>query len=125
MAPSSTAGCRIDHTKDQLRVEVGPALPDEVQECYRALATECVTSACVRVLVIGNAAVDAFSHLALRDALRAMALAGVPAGLRLAVVAVTANLIAVYDTAVIEAGRLGIDARRFITEEDAARWLAI
>lgn len=25
---------------------------------------------------------------------------------------------------VVEAGRLGIEARRFMTEEDAARWLA-
>jgi hypothetical protein len=124
MATSSAIGCRIDRIKDTLRVEVGPALPDEVQQCYRTLANECVTHACPRVLVVGNAAVDAFSHLALRDALRAMALAGVPAGFRLAVVAVTANLIAIYDTAVVEAGRLGIDARRFMTEEDAARWLS-
>src|SRR5258708_3735556 len=124
MASSST-GCRIDRTKDKLRVEVGPALPDEVQECYRALANECVTGACARVLVIGNAALDAFSHLALRDALRAMALAGVPPGFRLAVGALTGNLIAVYDRAVTEAARLGIEARRFITEEDAARWLAV
>lgn len=124
MTLSSATGCRIDRIKDTLRVEVGPALPEEVQHCYRALANECVTRACPRVLVVGNAAVDAFSHLALRDALRAMALAGVPAGFRLAVVAVTANLIAIYDTAVVEAGRLGIDARRFMTEEDAARWLS-
>ena len=52
-----------------------------------------------------------------------MALAGVPADFRLAVVADTANLIAVYDTAVVEAGRLGIDAKRFMNEQDAARWL--
>jgi hypothetical protein len=29
----------------------------------------------------------------------------------------------VYDTAVVEAGRLGIDVRRFLTEQDASRWL--
>jgi len=124
MATSSTAGCRIDRTKERVRVEVGPALPDEVQECYRAMANECVTSGCTRVLVVGNASVDAFSHLALRDALRAMALAGLPARFRLAVVAETANLIAVYDAAVVEGGRLGIEARRFMTEEDALHWLA-
>lgn len=123
MATSRT-GCQIHRIKDQLRVEVGPALPDEVQQCYRALANECVTGACLRVLVVGNASIDAFSHLALRDALRAMALAGVPAGFRLALVAVTANLIAIYDTAVVEAERLGIEARRFMTAEEAERWLA-
>jgi hypothetical protein len=39
------------------------------------------------------------------------------------VVADTANLIAVYDAAVVEAARLGLDARRFMTEQDAASWL--
>jgi hypothetical protein len=123
-APSSKSpGCEIARTGEQLRVAVGPALPDEVQECYRAFANECVTGGCNRVLIIGNAKIDAFSHLALRDVLRAMALAGVPERFRVAVVAATANLIAVYDTAVVEAGRLGIDVRRFMTEEEAARWL--
>jgi hypothetical protein len=118
-----TPGCEIERTDHRLRVAVGPALPDEVQECYRAFANECVIGGCSRVLIVGNAKIDAFSHLALRDVLRSMALAGVSTGFRLAVVADTANLIAVYDTAVVEAGRLGIDARRFLTEEDAARWL--
>ena len=119
----NTAGCLIELKEEHLRVAVGPALSDEVQECYHAFANECVTRTCNRVLIIGNAKIDAFSHLALRDVLRSMALAGVPAGFRLAVVANTANLIAVYDTAVVEAGRLGIDAKRFMTEQDAARWL--
>jgi len=50
-------------------------------------------------------------------------LAGVPADFRLALVAKSATLIAVYDATVVEAGRLGLDARRFTTEEDAERWL--
>jgi hypothetical protein len=119
----NTPGCAIEAQGAHLRVAVGPALPDEVQDCYHAFANECVTRTCARALIIGNAKVDAFSHLALRDVLRSMALAGVPAGFRLAVVADTANLIAVYDTAVVEAGRLGIDARRFLNEQDASRWL--
>jgi hypothetical protein len=116
-------GCGIERTGERLRVAVGPALPEEVQECYRAVANECVSGGCNRVLIVGNAKIDAFSHLALRDVLRSMALAGVPVGFRLAVVADTANLIAVYDTAVIEGGRLGIDVRRFMTEADGAHWL--
>jgi hypothetical protein len=116
-------GCRIELQGEHLRVAVGPALPDEVQDCYHAFANECVTRNCKRVLIIGNAKIDAFSHLALRDVLRSMALAGVPADFRLAVVADTANLIAVYDAAVVEAGRLGLDARRFMSEQDAASWL--
>ena len=50
-------------------------------------------------------------------------LAGVPADFRLALVAKSATLIAVYDAAVVEAGRLGLQARRFQTEEEAKRWL--
>jgi len=123
MSNSSTS-CAIDRTDGVLRVQVGPGLPDEVQRCYHAIATECVKQACQHVLIIGSSRIDAFSHLALRDVLRAMALAGLPAGFRLAAVAETANLIAVYDAAVVEAGRLGIESRRFMTEEDALRWLA-
>ncbi|HZE59318.1 MAG TPA: hypothetical protein VE085_02060 [Burkholderiales bacterium] len=121
--PSSSNSCTIDRTDGALRAQVRPALPDEVQQCYRAVANECVTHGCKRVLIVGSSKIDAFSHLALRDALRAMALAGLPAGFRLAAVAQTANLIAIYDAAIVEAGRLGIEARRFLTEEDAARWL--
>ena len=119
-----TPGCGIERTGERLRVAVGPALPDEVQECYRAVANECVIGGCNRVLIVGNAKIDAFSHLALRDVLRAMAVVGLPDPFRLATVAETANLIAVYDAAVVEAARLGIESRRFMTEEDALRWLA-
>ena len=117
------AGCEIVQHPGYLRAVVGPGLADEVQECYRALAAACITRACTRVLVIGHATLDPFYHLAGRDALRSIALAGVPADFRLALVAISAGLIAVYDAAVVEAGRLSLEARRFITEEEAERWL--
>jgi hypothetical protein len=116
-------GCEIGQADRYLRATVGPGLADEVQECYRALATECLVRQCNRILVIGLATIDPFYHLAGRDALRSLALAGVPADFRLALVAKNATLIAVYDAAVVEAGRLGLDARRFMTEEEAERWL--
>jgi len=116
-------GCDIAQTEGHIRVAVGPGLAIEVQECYRTFVTECLTRQCARALIVGIADLDPFYHLAARDALRAMALAGVPANFRLALVAMTPSLIAVYDTAVVEASRLGINARRFMTEDDAARWL--
>ena len=116
-------GCEIDQEERYLRATVGPGLADEVQECYRALANTCLTRQCSRVLVIGIATIDPFYHIAGRDALRSIALAGVPADFRLALVAKSAMLIAVYDAAVVEAGRLGLEARRFISEEEAVRWL--
>jgi hypothetical protein len=117
------AGCEIIQHPGYLRATVGPGLADEVQECYRALAAACITRACNRVLVIGEATLDPFYHLAGRDTLRSIALAGVPADFRLALVAMNAGLIAVFDAAVVEAGRLNLQARRFITREEAERWL--
>jgi hypothetical protein len=107
-----------------LRASVGPGLADEVQECYRAVANHCLSRGCQRVLILGSSKFDAFVHLAGRDALRSLALAGVPAGFRLALVALTPDLIAIYDTAVLEAERLGIEARRFMSEDDAKVWLS-
>ncbi|MFN2644301.1 MAG: hypothetical protein ABR570_04875 [Burkholderiales bacterium] len=117
------AGCVIEEENGLLRANVGPGLAEEVQRCYRALATACVTGQCTRVLIIGHGTLDPFYHLAGRDALRSMALAGVAANFRLALVAKSAGLIAVYDAAVVEAGRHNIDARRFMTEEEAEGWL--
>lgn len=118
-----SAGCEIRQDEHYLRASVGPGLAEEVQQCYRALANECVVRQCRRVLVVGRATTDPFYHLAGRDALRSLALAGVPADLRLALVAESAGLIAVFDAAVVEAGRLGLHARRFTTEEEAEQWL--
>jgi hypothetical protein len=119
-----TAGCDIDQGPSYIRGSVGPGLADEVQECYRALVNECLQRHCKRALVLGRARTDAFYHLALRDALRAMSVAGLPPEFRIALVAETPDLIAIYDAAVVEAARCGIEARRFLATADAERWLA-
>jgi hypothetical protein len=119
-----TAGCGIDQGSAYLRGTVGPGLADEVQECYRAFVHECLQRHCARALIIGQARIDAFYHLALRDALRSMSVAGLPQGFRIALVAETPDLIAVYDAAVVEAARCGIEARRFRATPEAERWLA-
>ena len=118
-----TAGCAIDEAAVYIRANVGPGLADQVQECYRAFVHECLQRQSRRALVVGSAKSDAFNHLAVRDALRAMSVAGVPSTLRIALVAETPDLIAIYDAAVVEAGRCGIEARRFQSVEDAERWL--
>jgi hypothetical protein len=116
--------CSITHEEAWLRVDVGQGLADEVQECYRAAAMECLRSNCKRILVLGRATFDPQAHLAGRDALRSLALAGVAEGFRLALVALTENLTGIYDVAVVEADRLGLEARRFGAENEAERWLA-
>ena len=117
-------GCAIGRKHGDLRAVVCSRRAEDVQRCYQALAEECIRHQCRRMLVIGRSTDDAFVHLAGRDALRSLALAGVPPSFRLALVAETADLIAVYDAAVVEAGRRGLLARRFTSEEDAVRWLA-
>lgn len=116
--------CDIAPGSHWLRVSVGAGLADEVQACYRAAAAECLRTGCHRVLVVGAASFDPSVHLAGRDALRSLALAGLPAGFRLALVALSANLVDIYDNAVLEAERLGLEARRFGSEPEAERWLA-
>src|SRR5262245_4028939 len=119
-----SAACSIDRGPAHLRATVGPGLADEVQGCYRALVHECLQRHFSRALILGRARVDAFNHLALRDALHSMSVAGVPADFRIALVAETPDLIAIYDAAVVEAGRCGIEVRRFPTAADAERWLS-
>ncbi len=117
------ASCEIVHLPGWVRVSVGPALADEVQECYRAAAMECLRGHCHRVLVVGMAKFDPMAHVAGRDALRSLALAGMPADFRLALVALSRNLVGIYDDAVLEADRLGLEARRFESEAEAESWL--
>lgn len=115
--------CNIEEGEHYLRCAVGPGQPHEIQECYRTLATECLLRKGKSVLVAAGGCSDSFVHLAGRDSMRAIALAGVPPGFRLAFVALTPDMIAVYDAAVVEAGRCGIRARRFRTEDEAIAWL--
>lgn len=116
--------CEIVPESGWLRVSVGPGLAEEVQECYRSAAMECLHGHCARVLVLGLATFDPTAHLAGRDALRSLALVGVAQNFRLALVALSENLVRIYDDAVVEAGRLGLEARRFGTQTEAERWLA-
>lgn len=117
-------GCDIDQAQGYMRVSVGSGLAQQVQECYRTFVNECLQRGSSRALILGTARYDAFYHLALRDALRSMAVAGLPSGFRLALVASTPDLIAIYDAALVEAGRCGIEARRFLDEAAAKGWLA-
>jgi len=118
-------GCEIELGPVNLRANVGPGLAQQIQACYRAVVNECLNRRCTRVLIVGVSNGDAFNHLALRDALRSMSVAGLPPDFRLAVVAGTPDLIAVFDAAVVEAGRCSIDARRLLTVAEAEGWLAV
>lgn len=119
-----SACCDIGEAPYFLHCVVGPGQPHEIQDCYRTLANECLLRRGKSLLIVGAGGNDSFVHLAGRDSLRALALAGVPPEFRLALVAASADMIAIYDAAVVEATRRGIQARRFRAEDDAAAWLA-
>ena len=118
-----TEDCDIAQGEHYIRGQVGEGRAIEVQECYRAFVNECLQRQSKCALVVGRARSDAFYHLALRDVLRSMTLVGLPPDFRLALVSETPELIAVYDAAVIEALRCGIEVKRFASEADAVPWL--
>jgi hypothetical protein len=119
-----TAQCDIRPANHHVRAFVGAGLAHEVQECYRSFVNECLQRQCQRALIVGESGADAFVHLAARDAIHSMIVAGVPAGFRLAFVAGDPGMIAVYDAAVVEARRNGMEARRFSDEAAAKEWLS-
>jgi len=115
--------CAIGTVGDYVRADVGPGHAGEIQKCYQDWACACVRGKHRRALLVGTSRGDDFAHLAARDAIASMAVAGIPAQFRLAVVARSVLLITVYDAVVVAARRQGIDARRFQDEEEAVKWL--
>ena len=115
--------CEIGTAEGICRAFVGPAQASRVRQCYEDWACACVLGEFRKALLIGRSDSDAFTHLAARDAIASMVLAGIPADFRLAVVALSANLIAVYDAVIVEANRRGLQARRLLNEAEASKWL--
>lgn len=122
-APTARPVCEISIVDDYVRADVGPASAGEIQQCYQDWAYACLGGQYRRALLVGTSRGDEFAHLAARDAIASMALAGIPSQFRLAVVAHSVLLIAVYDAVVVAARRHGIDGRRFQEEEEAVQWL--
>jgi len=116
--------CSIGIVDDCVRADVAPGHAGEIQKCYEDWACACLDGGHRRALLVGMSQGDEFAHLAARDAIASMAVAGIPSGFRLAVVARNVLLITIYDAVVVAARRHGIEARRFQDEEEAVRWLA-
>ena len=116
--------CEIRIVDDYVRADLGPGHAGELQKCYEDWACACLSGKYRRALLVGASQGDEFAHLAARDAIASMALAGNPAEFRLAVVARNVLLIAIYDAVVVAARRHGMDARRFQDEKEALQWLA-
>lgn len=115
--------CEIAIVGDYVRARVDPGHAGEIRQCYEDWACACLLGEYRRALLVGTSRGDEFAHLAARDAVASMVLAGIPPQFRLAAVARNAHLIAVYDAVIVAAQRQGIEARRFQDEADAVRWL--
>ncbi len=115
--------CEIQGSGVFLRAKIRRGHVDEVQECYRTMAVECVRRGCTRLLIVGSESDDAYAHRALNDALRSLSVAGLPGDFRLALVPASLVVAQVYDAAITEASKMGIAARRFRDERAAAAWL--
>jgi len=116
--------CSIGIVDDYVRADVAPGHAGEIQQCYQDWAYACLDGGYRRALLVGMSQGDEFAHLAARDAIASMAVAGIPPEFRLAVIARNVLLITIYDAVVVAARRHGIDARRFQDEAEAVRWLA-
>lgn len=122
--PTAAGICEISTVDGCVRASVGRGHAHEIQECYGDWARACLSGGARCGLLVGASDGDAFVHLAARDAIASMALAGLPSGFRIAVIALNAPLIAIYDTVVVAALRRGIEARRFQDEASASAWLS-
>jgi hypothetical protein len=115
--------CEVHGAGVFLRARIRRANVHEVQECYRNMAVECIRRGCTRVLVLASDSDDVYAHGALRDALRSLSVAGLPAGFRMALVPDSRNVGRIYDAVIAEAAKHGIEARRFADEPAAVAWL--
>lgn len=113
--------CSIQSTGNMVRATVGPGDAAEIQDCYRAIAVFCIQSQ-VRCALVVSGDGEATDHLALKDGMSCVAMAGLPQDFRLALVA-TPETQAVYALAEEAARHSGIKAKLFQTEEEAVSWL--
>jgi hypothetical protein len=115
--------CEVHGAGVFLRAQIRRAHVHEVQECYRTMAVECIRRGCTRVVVVASESDDVHAHGALHDALCSLAVAGLPAGFRMALVTHSRNIRRIYDAVIAEAAKYGIEARQFADEPTAVAWL--
>lgn len=114
--------CKIDHAGQYVRADVGDGSSEEVQECYRTLASLALEHKFTRVLVVGIGQ-DSQSHLTARDVVIAFDVLGVPAGFKVAFVAKSDATLNGFKHAEFAANERGLRARVFRDEGAAVEWL--
>jgi hypothetical protein len=115
--------CSVDHVGQYIRAHVGSGSSEQLQECYRTLASLALQHKFNRVLVVGIASGDPHAHLAARDIVIALSVIGVPVGFRMAFVPTTDETRNGYRHAEIEAANRSLRAQVFDNEPAAVAWL--
>ena len=113
----------IEERAEYLAVDCGGRGDErDLSQLYRDLAVACVQKQVSRVLLKArHGGLEA--HLALRDALTVMLLAGIPAGFRIGFVADGPPTAEALEALRDELRRLGVAAALFDAEEPALAWL--
>jgi hypothetical protein len=115
--------CTVQDAGEFVQVLVGPAPSPSIRECYRDLVSLCTQHRIPRALLISSDG-DATGHAAMREAIDAMAAAGLGPDFRLAMVAQPPQVFSVYQSAEKVAAGKGLAARAFRTRREAVEWLS-
>ena len=117
-----TAG-RITECPGYLRVDFGSGDSMEISETYRSLACLCIGKP-ARYVLLEAGDNDPLGHAGLRDALEAMArAAAIPPDFKLALVASTSPVHALYREAQQTLRAIGVNAWVFDSGSEALEWL--
>ena len=121
-AAQGLRGHRLMQVAGYTRAEFGYSTSSAIGELYRALAVACIEGQITRVLIVAGDDEPA-GERALRDALTAMVLAGMPKAFRLALVAARPGVAHTYRNAPRDFTAAGIPTRLFDSEFEAVQWL--
>ena len=119
---NDSADAYIKQTASYLRVEVPMGDDTQVEEIYRSLAVVCIQRQITRVLV-KVAQDDHGGERALRDAFKAILLAGIALDFRIALIAATQRVEAAYRNAQRELSLANVNVQIFDSEGAAVQWL--
>lgn len=114
--------CLVSGSGTYVRALIGPGSAQRIAECYREIALLCSRHGVARAMVVSLEG-DATDHFAMREAIRALAAAGVPPHFRLALSSENSGNFKVYTLGEASARRRNIDAKAFRDTGAALRWL--
>ena len=112
----------LTETPGYLVVEAGVINGADVADIFRSFAARCLEKQINRVLVkTGDS--DPAGERALRDAFTTILLAGIPSNFKIALLAGTPDIQAMYRNAQRDLAMAGVNTKLFASEAEAVWWL--